>query len=123
HRLLDPGEAAATPERKRDVLRALVGVMDKTTVRPTSLQRLLKCVDDELGTEMILERPADDSAAEAIEHDREVEPALPAAQVGDVGQPERVGLRRGEVAPDQIVGDAHTRDADRRLATPTLDRP
>ena len=75
HRLLDPGLAAAAAEGERDILRALVGVMNETMLRPSALECLLERVDDELGAHVVLERPADDPAAEAVDDDGEVEPA------------------------------------------------
>jgi len=108
HRLLDPGEAAAAAEGKRDILRPLVGVMDESAVGSASLQRLLQCVDDELGAEVVFEGPANNAAAVTVDDHGEVEPALPATEVGDVGDPEPVRRRRPEVALDEIVSDAHT---------------
>src|SRR5436309_6225197 len=95
--------------------------MNETALGPASLQCLLEGVDDELSAEMILERPADNATAVAVDHDREVEPALPAAQVGDVGDPELVRSRRLEVALNEIIRDAHARNADRRAAASPLD--
>ena len=102
HRLLDAGESAAAAEGEGDVLRALVGVMHETALGSTSLQCLLKRVDDEFGAKIVLERPANNAAAEAIDDDREVEPALPGAQVGDVRDPQPVRCRRLEVALDEV---------------------
>jgi hypothetical protein len=82
---------------------------------------LLERVDDELGAQIVLERPADDAAAEAIDDDCEIEPALPSAQVGDVGDPQPVRGRRREVALHEVVGDAHAWHADRRATTAPLD--
>jgi len=44
-------------------------------------------VDDELVAEVVGHRPADDAAAVAIDDRREIQPALPGADVGDVGGP------------------------------------
>jgi hypothetical protein len=82
--------------------------MDETTLRPSALQCLLERVDDELGAHVVLERPADDAAAEAVDDNGEVEPALPGAQVGDVGDPQPVRRRRLEVTLDEILGDTRT---------------
>ena len=95
HRELDPGLAAAPAERERDVLRALVGVMDESWLGSAAVDGHLEGVDDELGAEVVGDRPADDPARVAVEHDRDVEPALPGAHVADVGDPEPVRRRRG----------------------------
>src|SRR5215210_898884 len=96
--------------------------MDEPALGTPALQRLLERVDDELSAEMVLERPANDATAVAVDDDREVQPALPAAQVGDVGNPQPVRRRRMEVALDEIVGDTNARDADRRAAPTSFDR-
>ena len=53
---------------------------------------------------MVGHRPADDAAAEAVQHDREVVPALAGAVLGDVGDVEPVRRRGPEVALDQVLG-------------------
>ena len=68
--------------------------MQKSELRSSSLQCLLESVVDELGAEMVLERPADGAATEAVDDGREVEPALPGAQGGDVRDPQPVRGRR-----------------------------
>jgi hypothetical protein len=55
--------------------------MDESASGLPSLQRLLERVDDELGTEVVLERPANDAAAVAVDDDCEVE-ASPARCAG-----------------------------------------
>ena len=80
------------------------------------MQRHLERVDDELGAHVIGHRPADDPARVGVLDGGEVDPALPGAQVGDVGHPQHVGLGRAEVALDEVVGDADAADADRRAA-------
>src|SRR3954467_6712663 len=82
--------------------------MDESASGLPSLQRLLERVDDELGTEVVLERPANDAAAVAVDDDCEVDPALPGAQVGDVGGPERSDALGAQVAvgPRGAVGAA-----------------
>src|SRR5712691_2270016 len=46
--------------------------------------------------------PADDRTAVGVDHEREGDDALPAAQVGEVGEPELVGAAGCEVALDEI---------------------
>src|SRR5579862_657145 len=79
--------------------------MDETGLRAAAGDRHLERVDDELRFEVGPHRPADDPAAVAVHHCREVEPALPGADVLDVGDPEPVRGGRDEVALDQVVGD------------------
>jgi len=55
-------------------------------------------------------RPADDQTREQIHDDREVEPALPRADVGDIGDPGGVWPRGGELPLQEI------RDEERWLA-------
>ena len=47
-------------------------------------------------------RPADDPAAEGIEHDRQIEEAGPGRNVRDISHPQHIGPIRGEVAVDEI---------------------
>jgi hypothetical protein len=47
-------------------------------------------------------RPADDSAAESVEHHREVKKPGPGRDVGDIGDPQPIGRGGGEVAFDQV---------------------
>ena len=59
-------------------------------------------VEDEVGAHVRGELPADDLAAEGVDHEGEEQVALPAAQVGEVGDPEPVRARGAEVALDQV---------------------
>ena len=51
-------------------------------------------VEDEVGAHVVGELPADDPAAVDVDHEREEDDALPAAQVGEVDAPELVRARR-----------------------------
>ena len=51
-------------------------------------------VEDEVGAHVAGELPADDLAAVGVEHEREEDEPFPAAQVGEVGDPEPVRARR-----------------------------
>jgi hypothetical protein len=53
----------------------------------------------------------------------QVEEALPAAQVGDIGDPQDVRRSRGEVAPHEIIGDPHPGHADCGAAALSLHKP
>ena len=59
------------------------------------------------------ELPADDLAAVGVDHEGEEQDALPAAQVGEVGDPEPIRAGGAEVALDQ-VGPAVRRGIGRR---------
>ena len=60
-------------------------------------------VDHELCSQMRCELPADDHPAVAIEDEREVDEAVPGAQVGDVGNPFLVRAGRSEVTLQQVT--------------------
>ena len=62
---------------------------------------------------VVADRPADDAAAERVEHDRAVDLALAGRVLGDVGQPQLVGPVAAELAVDEILGGRRAR----RLAT------
>ena len=64
--------------------------------------RHVQGVKDQLGAQVLGHRPADDPAGEAVEHDRQVQPALASALLGDVGHPEPVRSWWGEVPLDQV---------------------
>jgi len=49
--------------------------------------------------------PPDHASAIGIDHDRQVEEALPGGQVGDVSDPEPVGRGGREGALHQVIGD------------------
>lgn len=59
-------------------------------------------VEDEVRPHVSGELPADDPAAPRVDDEGEETHPLPGAQVGEIGDPETVGARRGEVALDQI---------------------
>jgi hypothetical protein len=78
--------------------------MDQLDVRAAAAlsERHLQCVEDEVGSHVRRELPADDLAAEGVDHEREEDEAFPAAQVGKVGDPQLVRASRPEVALDEI---------------------
>ena len=90
-----------------------------TTPRDGHLERR----DDEFGAQMVGHVPPDNPAAERVLDGGEVEPALPGAQVGHVGDPQHVRRRGPELALDEVIGDADARDPNRRAAAPFLDQP
>lgn len=68
-------------------------------------QRHVERLEDDFGLQGVGERPADDLAAEGVDHDRRIEPALPGGVLGDVGHPQHVRLARPEAALDEVVGE------------------
>ena len=104
-------------------LPALVGVVHEPGVGAAARDGHLERVDDELGAQVVGDRPADDPAAVAVHHGGQVQPALPGPDVGDVGRPQAIARDRVEVALDQVRGGPHALDADRRLAASALDLP
>ena len=59
-------------------------------------------VEDEVGTHVVRELPADDHPAVDVDHEREEDRAFPAAEVGEIDAPELVGPGRLEVALDEV---------------------
>jgi hypothetical protein len=56
---------------------ALVAVVDQAGLGAAARDGHLERVDDELGAEVVGDRPADDPAAVAVHHRGQVQPALP----------------------------------------------
>ena len=63
----------------------------------------LQRVDDELGTDVIRDRPAHHPPTERVEDDRAVELAGVGGMFGDIHHPEAVRLGGVELAADQII--------------------
>jgi hypothetical protein len=86
-------------------LRPVVGVTDRGVVLGGSAppERHLEGIDDELGPDVIGDRPADDASAEGVEDDGDVDLAGVGGVLGDVGDPQLVGLVDGELAVHQIL--------------------
>jgi hypothetical protein len=113
HRDGDASVAGLLAEAEADILTALDGMMPEAATGPAAVQRHLERVDDELGAHMLGHRPADDPARKGVLNGGEVDPAFPAAQVGDVGDPQHVGRGATKAPFDQVVGDANAWEADR----------
>src|SRR5690349_6461948 len=94
--------------------------MDQPRRRPTVREGHLERVNDELGAHVIGHAPTDDPTAVDVLNGREIEPALPALQIRDVGDPEPVGPAGGEGAIDQVIANANAGNADRRPPSATL---
>jgi hypothetical protein len=85
-------------------LAAVVAVVDQPGRWLPLGDRHVEGVQDQVGAQVVGHRPADDPAGEAVQHDREVEPTLAGALLGDVGDPQPVRCWWGEVAFDQVGG-------------------
>jgi hypothetical protein len=70
--------------RSAGVLTSAIGVTDQACWRASAVQRHLECLCDQLRAQVIRQGPADDLARVGIQEDRQVQPALPGADVGDV---------------------------------------
>jgi len=81
----------------------------------------IQCVEHERGAHVGGQLPADHAAREDIDHEREEQQALPAAQVGEVRHPELVRPLRAEVTVHAIgwpLGGRVRRRRAPRLAAP-----
>jgi hypothetical protein len=94
----DPVLAGGRAEVQANGPAALIGIVNETRLGAAAGERYLQRVDDECGADVIGHRPADDAAAIAVVHGGEIDPALPAAQIGDFGEPEHVRAGRAEPA-------------------------
>ena len=81
-------------------LASLVGMVNQVR-RPPLPEGQVKRLQYELGAQMGLPRPADDSAAESVAYHRQVEKPGPSRDIGDIGYPPSIGRRGDEVAFDQ----------------------
>jgi hypothetical protein len=82
----------------------VIGVCDRLPVGWLAApDRHLERVDDEFGTDVIGDRPADHAAAERVEYRGEIHLACRGRVFGDVHDPEPVGALRVELAGDEIV--------------------
>jgi hypothetical protein len=83
----------------------------------------LEGVNDELGAQVIGDRPADDTTGPGIDDHGEIDPALGRGALGDVLDPQPVRSLRAEPAVHQVVrwrvGHPSTGAADR--ASPAAD--
>ncbi len=72
-------------------LRAPITVMHQARAVAAACDGHRERLDDQLGAEVVGHRPADDPAGVAVHHRREVQPALPRPDVGDIGRHRRLG--------------------------------
>jgi hypothetical protein len=97
-----PIAAQRRPNANDVSLAALVGMVDDVR-RPSLGERHIERLEDELGGEVRGHGPADDAAAPRVEDDGQGQEAGPGRDLGDVGNPELVWARCGEVAIDEIA--------------------
>jgi len=85
-------------------LRSGVGVVHEFDVgaAATAGQRHPQRVQDQRGAHVAGQLPADDPAREDVDDEAEVDHALPAADIGEVRDPEPIRLLGAEVAVDEI---------------------
>jgi hypothetical protein len=77
--------------------------MDQPGLGPTDVLRHLERIQDQVGVELVVDRPAHDVAVEDVDDDTEVEPAFVRAVLGDIGDPHAIGRVVRERACDVIV--------------------
>jgi hypothetical protein len=104
HRAEQAGFAQPVPEEPRGVLGAAVGVHDRA-VRLAPPARHVQGVHDQLGAQVVRDRPADHPAGEHVQHHSGVDPALAGAVLGDVGYPQPVRFVGAEPALHPVLPD------------------
>jgi hypothetical protein len=80
----------------------VVSVVDQPSRWLSLGDRHVEGVQDQLGAQVVGHRPADDPTGEGVQDDRQVQPAIAGALLGDVGHPQPVRSWWGEVALDQV---------------------
>src|SRR5215217_2220924 len=96
--------------------------MDQSRLGPAVFERHPQRVEDELGAHVVGHRPAHDPAREDVLDRRQVEPALPGSEVGDVRDPKTVGAVGSERAVDEVLADADPGNTDRGASAPAPDQ-
>jgi hypothetical protein len=108
-RLLDasllPSQPLTVEVLRRPVesaLAAVIGVVHQARRGVALADGHVQGVQDQFGAQMVGHRPAHDPAGEAVQHHRQVQPALVGALLGDVGHPQPVRPWRREVPLHQV---------------------
>src|SRR5229473_4703463 len=96
-----PASRQRWPKAIEVVLATLVRVMNHGG-GPALPQRQVERLQHQFGAQMGFHRPTDDSAAESVEHYRQVKKPGPGRDVSYVGDPQPIGRRGNEVAFDQV---------------------
>ena len=86
NRGFDAGFGQAFAVANRDVLRTAVAVMHQlaVTFAPARVQRLLQCVEHEVGLHRTADPPAHDAPGKDIDDKRDIHEALPGRDVGEI---------------------------------------
>lgn len=105
-----------------NVLRAVIGVEDRTGQRAANVVRAAQRGLDQVGALMVGDRPPDQTARVQVDDGREVEElAALQRQVRDITDVAPIRLGRGEVTPDSVGHDLMGRIG--RGSMPTLAQP
>ncbi len=83
---------------------AAIGVMHQPTARTAAFQRHAEGVAGQVTAQMIGHCPPNDPPRARIDDHRQIEPAFPGWDIGDVSDPQPIRLHNGEAALDQIGG-------------------
>src|SRR5215217_2132852 len=96
-------------------LTAGIAVMNQLDVgaRSAARERHPQRIEHEIGAHVTGQLPADDPAAVDVDDEAEEQQAFPAAQVGEVRDPQLIGLLGGEVALDAVGAAVGGRIGDR----------
>jgi hypothetical protein len=105
HAALDPACFERTPVVAAGVGTAAIGVVDEARVGTAVSQCCPQGHEREVPVDRGAGCPAHDTPGEQIEHDGEVQPALPGPEVGDVRHPDLVGRGRAEVPLQHVRSD------------------
>ncbi len=112
--------AAVGREGAGGVLRAAVAVKDDARVGPAVREGHVQRVGDQVGAQVVGDRPADDGPRVQVDDGGQVRPALPGLDVGDVAAPARVGPLGGEVPAEQVRGNRPVAGHGRALERPGM---
>lgn len=97
HRSEEAGLAEPVPEEPAGVLHSSVHVNHGSRFGAPPPAGHLKRVDDDLGSDPVADRPADDAAAERVDDGGAVDPSVSRAMLCDVAEPEPVGRVSAEL--------------------------
>ena len=93
--------ATEAPPRIASILRALVRVNDRAA-RPSATNRHQDGIQHQLAMNRWFRGPTDDFAREQIHDDRQVQPALPCPNIGDIRDPGFFASRHRELALQDV---------------------
>jgi hypothetical protein len=112
HGRQDPRLAAPSAEGQARVLAATVGMVNEPRLGATIPQGYVE-LDDEGALQGISHGPAHHTPAERLQHHRQVQPAAPGPDVGDVRDPQAIGAVGGKRARHQVGRRCRIQVADR----------